>query len=459
MSERVKYLLDEESIPKHWYNIEADLKINTPPPLDVSTGKPCEVAKLERIFAKGVVEQELSRERYIPIPEPVREIMRQWRPSPLFRARRLEKRLDTPARIYFKYEGVSPSGSHKTNSAVAQAFENKRAGIEKVATETGAGQWGSALAQACQIFGLESRIYMVKCSYEQKPYRKAIMELFGGTVIPSPSTMTKAGLAVLQKDPYCRGSLGIAISEAIEDVLKYDKTRYCLGSVLNHVLLHQTVIGQEAMKQMDMAGDYPDIVIGACGGGSNFAGIAFPFLGEKLRGGKDVDIVGVEPAACPSLTAGKYASDFGDTAGLTPAMKMYTLGSSFIPAAVHAGGLRYHGMAPQISNIMAQGLMRARTVQQLDVFKSAVEFARAEGIIPAPESAHAIAATIDEALECKKNGVSKAILFNLSGHGHVDMAAYMEYFCGNLSNYDYPKEEVAMALSCLPVCRENGNAE
>lgn len=454
MSERVKYLLDEESIPKNWYNIEADLQKHTPPPIDFSTGKVFELAKLERIFAKGVVEQEVSRERYIPIPEPVREIMRMWRPSPMYRARRLEKVLDTPARIYFKYEGVSPSGSHKTNSAIAQVFENKRCGIKKIATETGAGQWGSALAQACQIFGLESRIYMVKCSYEQKPYRKAMMELFGGTVIPSPSTMTKAGLAILEKDPYCRGSLGIAISEAIEDVLKYEDTRYCLGSVLNHVLLHQSVIGLEALKQMEMANDYPDIVIGACGGGSNFGGIAFPFLGEQLRGGKKVDVVGVEPAACPSLTEGKYAYDFGDVAGLTPMMKMYTLGSQFIPPAVHSGGLRYHGMAPQISNVMSQGLMRATTVQQLDVFKSAVTFARAEGIIPAPESSHAIAATIQEAIKCKQNGESKAILFNLSGHGHVDMSAYMDYFAGNLGNYVYPKDEIAMALSCLPVCEE-----
>lgn len=454
MSERTKYILDEELIPKQWYNIEADLKIQTPPPMDYSTGKVCERAKLERIFAKGCVEQELTKERYVPIPEPVRDAMRMWRPSPLYRARRLEKVLDTPARIYFKYEGVSPSGSHKTNSAIAQVFENKRCAIKKIATETGAGQWGSALSQACQMFGLESRIYMVKCSYEQKPYRKAIMELFGGTVIPSPSTMTNAGLEILAKDPYCRGSLGIAISEAIEDVLKYEDTRYCLGSVMNHVILHQSVIGLEAIKQMEMANDYPDIVIGACGGGSNFAGIAFPFIGEMLRGGKKVDVLGVEPAACPSLTEGKYAYDFGDVAGLTPMMKMYTLGSKFIPPAVHAGGLRYHGMAPQISNVMKQGLMRARTVQQLDVFAAAVKFARAEGIIPAPESSHAISAAIDEALECKKNGESKAILFNLSGHGHVDMAAYMEYFAGNLGNYTYPKEEIAMALSCLPVCKE-----
>ncbi len=452
MSERVKYILDEEKIPKYWYNIESDLKEHTPEALDPETLKPAEISKLEMIFAKGCVEQEISRERYIEIPEPVREAYRLWRPSPLYRAVHLEKALDTPAKIYFKYEGVSPSGSHKTNSAIAQVFENKRCGIKKVATETGAGQWGTALAQACKMFGLESRVYMVRCSYEQKPYRRAMIELFGGTVIASPSTMTKAGLAILEKDPYCRGSLGIAISEAVEDVIRYNEdTRYCLGSVLNHVLLHQSIIGQEAMAQMEMAGDYPDIVIGACGGGSNFAGIAFPFLGEMLRGGRKVDLLGAEPAACPTLTAGKYAYDYGDVAKMTPLMKMYTLGSSFIPPAVHAGGLRYHGMAPQISNVMRQGLMRARTVEQLDVFKSAITFARSEGIIPAPESSHAIAAAIDEALECKKRGEKKTILFNLSGHGHVDMSAYIEYFAGNLANYDYSKEEVAMALSCLPI--------
>ncbi len=450
MSDRVKYILDEEKIPTHWYNIEADLKEKTPPPVDPSTGKPMDISKLECIFSKGAIEQETTHERYVEIPKPVRDIMRNWRPSPLFRARRLEKVLDTPARIYFKYEGVSPSGSHKTNSAVAQAFENKRQGTKKVTTETGAGQWGSALSQACSIFGIECKVYMVRCSYDQKPYRKAMMELFGGTVIPSPSPYTEAGRAVLAEDPNCRGSLGIAISEAIEEVLKGKDTKYCLGSVLNHVLLHQTVIGEEAIKQFELADDYPDIVIGACGGGSNFAGMAFPFLGEKLRGGKDVEILGVEPAACPSLTKGKYAYDFGDVAKMTPLMKMYTLGSSFIPPAVHAGGLRYHGMAPQISNVARQGLMSARTVQQLDVFRDAVIFARAEGITPAPESSHAISAAMDEARKCKESGESRAILFNLSGHGHMDMAAYIEYFAGSLKNYDYPEEEIAMALSGLP---------
>lgn len=452
MSSQIKYILDEESIPTHWYNIEADLKKPTPPPLDPSTGKPFEPAKLEAIFAKTLIEQEMSRERYIEIPEPVREIMRQWRPSPLHRARRLEKALGTPAKIYFKYEGVSPSGSHKTNSAMAQAFENKRCGTKKVTTETGAGQWGSALSQACNIFGLECTVFMVRCSFEQKPYRKAMMEIFGGRTIPSPSPFTEAGRAVLAKDPDCRGSLGIAISEAVEEALKNDDTKYCLGSVLNHVLLHQTVIGLEAMKQMEMAGDYPDIVIGACGGGSNFAGMAFPFIGESLRGGKKVDILGVEPAACPSLTKGKYAYDYGDVAKQTPLIKMYTLGSSFIPPAVHAGGLRYHGMAPQISNVAAQGLMRARTVQQLDVFRDAIAFARAEGIIPAPESSHAITAAMDEARACRETGEAKTILFNLSGHGHLDMSAYTDYLAGNLKNYDYPEEEIAMALSGLPVC-------
>ena len=450
MSDRVKYILDENKIPTHWYNIEADLKIKTPAPIDPATGAPMEIAKLESIFSKGAMEQETSHERYIEIPKPVREIMRQWRPSPLYRARRLEKVLDTPARIYYKYEGVSPSGSHKTNSAIAQAFECKREGVKKVTTETGAGQWGSALSQASSIFGLECRVYMVRCSFDQKPYRKAMMELFGATTIASPSMETEVGREVLAKDPDCRGSLGIAISEAVEDALKHG-AKYCLGSVLNHVLLHQTVIGQEAIAQMEMAEDYPDIVIGACGGGSNFAGIAFPFIGEMLRGGRKVDILGVEPAACPTLTKGKYAYDFGDVAKTTPLMKMYTLGSSFIPPAVHAGGLRYHGMAPQISNIAKQGIMRARTVQQLDVFRDAVVFARAEGITPAPESSHAISAAMDEARECKKTGKSKSILFNLSGHGHLDMTAYLEYFAGKLKNYEYPEQEIAMALSGLPV--------
>ena len=452
MSSQIKYILDEEKIPKYWYNIEADLKKNTPPPIDPATGAPMDPAKLEAIFSPGAIALEVSRERYIEIPEPVREIMRQWRPSPLYRARRLEKALKTPARIYYKYEGVSPSGSHKTNSALAQAFENKRCGTKKITTETGAGQWGSALAQACEIFGLECKVYMVRCSYDQKPYRKAMMELFGATTIPSPSPYTDAGRAVLARDPECRGSLGIAISEAVEDALKNPDTKYCLGSVLNHVLLHQTVIGQEAILQMEMAGDYPDIVIGACGGGSNFAGISFPFIGEMLRGGRKVDILGIEPAACPSLTRGKYAYDFGDVAKMTPMMKMYTLGSSFIPPAVHAGGLRYHGMAPQISNVMSQGLMRARTVQQLDVFRDAVIFARAEGITPAPESSHAISGAMDEARKCAETGESKAILFNLSGHGHLDMSAYLEYFAGKLKNYEYPEEEIAMALAGLPVC-------
>ena len=455
MSEQIKYILDESKIPANWYNIEADLKEHTPPPLDPTTGKPMDPAKLEAIFARGVIEQETSRERYIPIPEPVREILQQWRPSPLYRARRLEKALNTPARIYYKFEGVSPSGSHKSNSALAQVFENKRCGTKFITTETGAGQWGSALSQACQIFGLHCRVYMVKCSFNQKPYRKAVMELFGGETIPSPSNRTEAGRAVLAKDPDCSGSLGIAISEAVEEAVKNPDTKYCLGSVLNHVLLHQTIIGEEALLQMEMANDYPDMIIGACGGGSNFAGIAFPFIGEMLRGGKKVDVLGVEPAACPSLTKGKYAYDFGDVAKMTPLMKMYTLGSSFIPPAVHAGGLRYHGMAPQISNIAKQGFMRARTVQQLDVFRDAVAFARSEGIIPAPESSHAISAAMDEARKCAETGEHKCILFNLSGHGHLDMSAYLDYFAGKLKNYSYPEQEIAMALSGLPVCDEN----
>ncbi len=453
MSDTVKYILGEDKMPKHWYNIEADFPEKTPASINPATGEPVKPEELETIFAKTLVEQELSTERYIEIPEPVREILRQWRPSPLMRARRLEKALGTPARIYYKYEGVSPSGSHKSNSALAQAFENMRCGTKSVTTETGAGQWGSALSQACNIFGLECRVFMVRCSYDQKPYRKALMELYGGSVIASPSSETEAGRAVLKKDPDCRGSLGIAISEAVEEAVTGKDTKYCLGSVLNHVLLHQSIIGQEALLQMEMANDYPDVIIGACGGGSNFAGIAFPFLGEKLRGGRDVEIIGVEPAACPSLTRGKYAYDFGDIAGTTPLLKMFTLGSRFIPPAVHAGGLRYHGMAPQISNAYRQGLMTARSVQQLDVFRDAVLFARAEGIAPAPESSHAISAAMDEARKCKETGEDKAILFNLSGHGHLDMAAYIEYFAGNLKNYEYPQEEIAMALSCLPSCK------
>lgn len=448
----VKYILGEDKIPTHWYNIEADLPVKTPPPLDPSTGEPVAIEKLRAIFSDGAIEQELTRERYVEIPAPVREIMRQWRPSPLFRARRLEKALGTPARIYYKYEGVSPSGSHKTNSALAQAYECKKCGVKKITTETGAGQWGSALSQACNAFGIECKVYMVRCSFDQKPYRKAMMEIFGGKVVPSPSNETEAGRAVLAKDPNCRGSLGIAISEAIEEALRDDATKYCLGSVLNHVLMHQSIIGQEAIEQFKLAGDYPDLIIGACGGGSNFAGLSNPFLGEMLRGGKKVEILGVEPAACPSLTKGKYAFDYGDVAKMTPLLKMYTLGSAFIPPAVHAGGLRYHGMAPQISNILHQGLMRAETVNQLDVFRKAIIFARAEGITPAPESAHAICAAINKALECVETGEEKAILFNLSGHGHLDMAAYLDYFSGKLANYEYPEEEIAMALSCLPPC-------
>lgn len=447
---KVKYILDEELMPRYWYNIEADLPKATPRPLHPGTGEAMTPEMMEAIFAKTLLEQEFSKERYIEIPKPVREQLRKWRPSPLYRARSLEKALGTPAKIYFKYEGVSPSGSHKSSSAVAQAFENKRCGTKHIVTETGAGQWGSALSQACTAFDLDCKVYMVRCSFDQKPYRKALMELYGGTVIASPSDKTKAGRDILAKDPNCRGSLGIAISEAIEDAVTNADTKYCLGSVLNHVLLHQTINGEETLLQMEMAGDYPDIIVGACGGGSNFAGIAFPFLGKKLREGKEVDILGVEPAACPSLTKGKYAYDFGDVAGTTPLLKMYTLGSSFIPPAVHAGGLRYHGMAPQISNVMDLGLMRARTVNQMDVFRDAVIFARAEGIAPAPESAHAITAAMDEARKCKETGEGKTILFNLSGHGHLDMVAYIEYFGNKLKNYDYPEEEIAMALSCLP---------
>jgi tryptophan synthase beta chain len=394
--------------------------------------------------------QEVSAEREIEIPGPVREIYKQWRPSPLYRARRLEQVLGTPAKIYYKYEGVSPAGSHKPNTAVAQAFYNREAGISKIATETGAGQWGSALAFAGALFGIEVQVFMVKVSYQQKPYRRALMETYGARCIASPSMETNVGRAILAKTPDSTGSLGIAISEAVEVAATHDDTKYALGSVLNHVLLHQTVVGQEAMKQMEMAGDDPDIIIGCTGGGSNFAGIVFPFLGAQLRGGKQRRIIAIEPAACPSLTKGKYAYDFGDTGHLTPLVSMHTLGSTFIPPAVHAGGLRYHGMAPLVSHIKQLGLIEARAYKQVEVFEAGVKFARAEGIVPAPEANHAVKGAIDEALKCKAEGNTRTILFNLCGHGHFDMQAYSDYFAGRLSDKSYDESELAMALAGLP---------
>lgn len=450
MTDTVKYLLAEEDIPKFWYNLVADLPEPLPPVLHPGTGQPIGPDDLAPLFPMGVIEQEVSAERYIEIPGPVRDILRQWRPSPLYRARRLEKALDTPARIYYKYEGVSPAGSHKPNTSIAQAFYNKQQGIKRITTETGAGQWGSALALAGTFFGLEIQVFMVRVSFQQKPYRRAFMETFGASCIASPSDQTESGRAILREHPDSTGSLGIAISEAVEVAVQSPDTRYALGSVLNHVLLHQTVIGQEALRQFDLAGDYPDIVIGCTGGGSNFAGIAFPFLGEQLRGGRAVDIIAVEPANCPTLTKGKYAYDFGDTAHLTPLVKMFTLGSTFVPPGFHAGGLRYHGMAPLVSHVVKLGYADPRAYHQVECFEAGVQFARAEGILPAPEANHAIRATIEEALRCREEGVSKAILFNLCGHGHFDMQSYSDYFAGKLYDQEYDESELAMALAGLP---------
>lgn len=446
----VKYLLDEHQMPTAWYNIQADLPTPLPPPLHPGTGQPIGPADLAPLFPMELIKQEVSTERTIDIPEEVQAVYRQWRPSPLFRARRLEQALDTPARIYYKYEGVSPAGSHKPNTAIPQAFYNKQEGVRRLATETGAGQWGSSLALAGALFGLEVLVYMVGVSYRQKPYRRALMETFGARVVSSPSPETNAGRSILADHPDSPGSLGIAISEAVEVAATNTDTKYALGSVLNHVLLHQSVIGLETMAQMDMAGDSPDIIVGCTGGGSNFAGIAFPYLGSKLRGERDVQVLAVEPAACPSLTRGRYAYDFGDTGHLTPLVKMHTLGSTFIPPGIHAGGLRYHGMAPLVSHLLEIGQIDATAVAQLDAFAAGIQFARAEGILPAPEANHAVAGAISEALKCKQSGEPKVILFNLCGHGHFDMQAYIDYNAGKLQNYEYPEEEIAMALAGLP---------
>ena len=450
MNDTVKYLLGEDQIPKYWYNIAADLPEPLSPVLHPGTGQPIGPDDLAPLFPMGLIMQEVSTEREIEIPEPVRDVLKQWRPAPMFRARRLEKALGTPAKIFYKYEGVSPSGSHKPNTAVAQAFYNQQEGITKLSTETGAGQWGSSLSFAGSVFGLEVLVYMVKVSYQQKPYRRALMETYGAKCIPSPSDTTDSGRSILEKDPNSNGSLGIAISEAVEVAAKNDDTKYALGSVLNHVLLHQTVIGLEAQKQMEMANEYPDVVIGCAGGGSNFAGIAFPFIGEKMRGGSDVRVIAVEPAACPTLTRGTYAYDFGDTVHLTPLVKMHTLGNTFMPPGFHAGGLRYHGMAPLVSHIKELGFIEAAAVHQNPCFAAGVEFARAEGIVPAPESTHAVRVAIDEALRCKAEGKSETILFNLSGHGHFDMAAYTDYFAGVLEDQNYDQAALDAALSELP---------
>lgn len=450
MTYTLKYLLQENQIPNSWYNIQADLPDPLSPPLHPGTGEPIGPDDLAPLFPMELIMQEVSTERYIDIPEPVRDVYRHWRPAPLYRARRLEQVLDTPAKIFYKYEGVSPAGSHKPNTAVAQAFYNKQAGIHRLSTETGAGQWGSSLAYACALFDLELKVYMVAVSFQQKPYRKAMMETYGANCVSSPSPDTNAGREILAKNPDSTGSLGIAISEAVEEAAQHADTNYALGSVLNHVLMHQTIIGQEAQLQMEAADAYPDIVIGCTGGGSNFAGVAFPFIGNKLRDSTDVRVIAVEPAACPSLTKGKFAYDFGDTSQLTPLVKMHTLGSGFVPPGFHAGGLRYHGMAPLVSHLQDLDLIESRAYHQTECFAAGVSFSRTEGIVPAPEATHAVKAAMDEAQRCKEEGVSRTILFNLCGHGHFDMQAYTDYFAGRLEDQTYDEAEGAMALAGLP---------
>jgi tryptophan synthase beta chain len=451
MDKRTKFSLDENQIPTHWYNIQADLPQPLPPVLHPGTKKPIGPQDLAPLFAMELIKQEVSTERWIEIPEEVRDIYRLWRPTNLFRAYRLEKALDTPAKIFYKYEGTSPPGSHKPNTAVAQVYYNKKEGIKRIATETGAGQWGSALAFAGACFGVEIKVYMVAVSYQQKPYRRIMMQTWGAKCVSSPSRDTRTGRDILARDPNCPGSLGMAISEAVEDAATRDDTHYSLGSVLNHVLLHQTVIGLEAKEQMEMAGVYPDIIVGCIGGGSNFAGMFLPFIKDKIDGTKpDLRIINVEPESCPTVTKGLYAYDFGDEAKLTPLIKMYTLGHGFIPPPVHAGGLRYHGMAPIICHLHRLGLVEARAVHQIPTFEAGVQFARAEGIISAPETDHAIRVGIDEALKCKESGESKTILIAHSGHGHVDMAAYDAYFSGKLEDYEYPEAKIKEALADLP---------
>jgi tryptophan synthase beta chain len=448
--ETIQYNLPQSRIPQAWYNIVADLPKPMAPPLHPGTLKPLGPDDLAPLFPMSLILQEVSVEREIEIPGEVRQVYAQWRPSPLFRARRLEKALDTPAHIYYKNEGVSPAGSHKPNTAVPQAFYNKQAGTKRLSTETGAGQWGSSLAMACAFFGMECKVYMVRVSYDQKPYRRALMEVFGASVTASPSNETETGRAILAAHPDSNGSLGIAISEAVEIAAKDPHTKYALGSVLNHVMLHQTVIGLEAIEQMALAGDEPDVILACAGGGSNFAGLTMPYIGRNLKGQSHARIVAVEPSACPSLTKGEFTYDFGDTGHLTPLVKMHTLGSTFMPPGIHAGGLRYHGMAPLVSHVKDLGLIEATSVQQLDAFAAGIQFARAEGIVPAPESNHAIAGAIYEALEAKREGKPRTILFNLSGHGHFDMQSYIDFQAGKLQNYEYPAEEIAMALAGLP---------
>jgi tryptophan synthase beta chain len=450
MSEKTKYLLDESQMPKSWYNIQADLPKALPAVLHPGTMKPVGPDDLAPLFPMELIMQEVTTEREIEIPDPVQDVYKLWRPAPLFRAHRLEKALGTPAKIFYKYEGVSPAGSHKPNTAIPQAFYNAQAGVKRLTTETGAGQWGTSISFAGNLFGLDVTVFQVRVSYDQKPYRRAVMETYGARCVASPSQETEYGRRVLAERPDHPGSLGIAISEAVELAVQRDDTKYALGSVLNHVLLHQTVTGLESIEQMHMADVEPDVVIGCTGGGSNFAGMAFPYIGQGLRGGHMPRIVAVEPAACPSLTRGKYAYDFGDTAHMTPLTKMHTLGSTFTPPGFHAGGLRYHGMAPLVSHVKELNLIEAVSYTQVECFAAGVLFARAEGVVPAPEANHAVKGAIEEALRCKREGKSEVILFNLSGHGHFDMASYQKYFAGELTDESYDEKELAMALSGLP---------
>ena len=448
--ESTKFLLDERSLPESWYNIVPDLPFQLEPPLNPATRKPVGPEVFAPIFPEEIIRQEVTADPYVPIPEEVRETYALWRPTPLFRARHLEKILDTPAHIYYKYEGVSPAGSHKPNTAVPQAFYNKQEGVRRLTTETGAGQWGSSLAFACGQMDLECTVYMVRVSYGQKPYRRLMMQTYGAEVHSSPTDLTRAGCNILEEDPDSPGSLGIAISEAVEDAATHEDAKYSLGSVLNHVLLHQTVIGQEAIGQLELAGEYPDVVVGCVGGGSNFGGVAFSFIRENLVNGRGTRIVAVEPSSCPTLTKGRYVYDFGDTAGTTPMMKMYTLGHSFVPSGIHAGGLRYHGDSPIVSALVHEGLVEARAYPQNPTFEAGVMFARAEGIIPAPEVNHAIKATVDLALEAREAGEEKVILFNLCGHGHFDLAAYEAYLAGELVDLEYSEEEIERAVAQIP---------
>ena len=450
--ESLRFVLPQSEIPTHWYNVVADMPTPPLPPLGPD-GLPPTPEQMGAIFPQAILEQEMSAERWIPIPQPVREIYRLWRPAPLVRAARLEEMLGTPARIYYKNEGVSPAGSHKPNTAVPQAFYNKQAGIRRITTETGAGQWGCSMALAGQMFGIDVRVFMVKVSYNQKPFRRSMMQTWGAEVFASPSEMTHTGRQAMALDAANQGSLGLAISEAVEEAASRADTNYALGSVLNHVALHQTIIGLEAKKQFDMAGDWPDIIFAPCGGGSSFAGMAFPFIADNAAGGrngKPVRLVAVEPTSCPSLTKGEYAYDFGDASGFTPLMKMHTLGHDFMPPGIHAGGLRYHGASPLVSQLYHEGLIEAIAVPQLATFEAGVMFSRAEGIVPAPESCHAIRGAIDEALRCKATGESKTILFNLTGHGHFDMASYDRYFAGELEDFAYPEDAIRESLLHLP---------